>query len=516
MVGIEGADNSAMKIDVNKNHIICGDNLDWLKDVPDESVGLCYIDPPFFSNRNYEVIWGNGYELRSFGDRFAGGVSHYIEWMRPRIELIHRKLKKSGSIFLHCDWHASHRLRCMLDDVFGEKNFVNEIIWQRVKTVKNNVHQGRLGFDPNTDTIFFYVKSQESKFYPVMSAYTDGYIDKMFRYVEPETGRRYRLNTLLGPGGAAKGNPYYEVMGVKKHWRYSKEKMQKLIEAGIVVQSKPGSTPQRKQYLDEGKGVPIQSLWTDVQFVSHENLGYPTQKPEALIKRILDCASGPGDIVLDCFAGGGTTAKVASATGRRFVVGDVSPVACKIMAERINRECPKEKFELKNLPQSATELRAMNGHVFAETVCEMMGWDVNERRSGDGGIDGWSAAGHPIQVKNQKTASGRPDMQKFFGALAREKKKQGIFVAWEFSKDAMDFIADMKREHKVEIVPMRATEVFGSLLLDQKKSHEVQVLFEERFPDAWLDEHSVEADRKKLMKGIRAKRKTKRDVEKAG
>jgi len=120
-----------VKIDINKNHVICGDNEQWLKDLPDESIDLCYIDPPFFSERNYEVIWGNGYELRAFGDRFSGGISHYIEWMRPKIELIHKKLKKNGSIFLHCDYHASHRLRCLLEDSFGEDGFVNEIYWKR-------------------------------------------------------------------------------------------------------------------------------------------------------------------------------------------------------------------------------------------------------------------------------------------------------------------------------------------------------------------------------------------------
>src|SRR4051812_39572983 len=149
-----------MKIDTSKNHIVCGDNLEWLKDLPDESVDLCYIDPPFFSNRNYEVIWGNGYELRSFGDRFSGGISHYTEWMRPRVELIHEKLKNTGSIFLHCDWHASHRLRCLLDDIFGEEAFVNEIIWQR----KQGCGPVRGRYSNNHDTILMYAKGKKFTF----------------------------------------------------------------------------------------------------------------------------------------------------------------------------------------------------------------------------------------------------------------------------------------------------------------------------------------------------------------
>ena len=118
-----------LSIDVSKNNIMVGDCLDWLKEIPSKSVDMCYIDPPFFSNRNYEIIWGNGYELRSFGDRWKGGVKTYIVWMEERVKQIHRVLKDTGSIFLHCDWRASHRLRVMLDDVFGERNFVNEIIW---------------------------------------------------------------------------------------------------------------------------------------------------------------------------------------------------------------------------------------------------------------------------------------------------------------------------------------------------------------------------------------------------
>lgn len=118
-----------MKIDINKNNVVCGDCLDWLQDIPPKSIDMCYIDPPFFSNKQHEIIWGNGYELRSFDDRWKGGVSAYIEWMEERVRLIHRCLKDTGSIFLHCDWRANHRIRIMLDDVFGENNYLNEIIW---------------------------------------------------------------------------------------------------------------------------------------------------------------------------------------------------------------------------------------------------------------------------------------------------------------------------------------------------------------------------------------------------
>ena len=118
-----------LKFNLKTNSIVCGDCEEWLKFIPNNSIDLIYIDPPFFSNKNYEIVWGNGFEVRSFGDRWSGGIRHYIEWMRPKIKEAKRVLKDTGSILLHCDWHASHRLRCLLDDTFEENNFVNEIIW---------------------------------------------------------------------------------------------------------------------------------------------------------------------------------------------------------------------------------------------------------------------------------------------------------------------------------------------------------------------------------------------------
>lgn len=500
-----------MNIDVKKNHIVCGDNLEWLKSVPDESVDLCYIDPPFFSSRNYEVIWGNGYELRSFGDRFAGGISHYIEWMRPRIELIHRKLKKDGAIFLHCDGHASHRLRCALDDIFGEDNFINEIIWRR-QSSHNNSKQGSKHFGRIHDAIYFYSKSKDYQYDQQYEAHDEEYVKKAYRFKD-EDGRRYRLGDLSGPGGAAKGNPKYEVMGVTRYWRYSEEKMKQLIKEGRIVQTSPGAVPAYKRYLDEMKGNPLQSVWSDLdplQSMSGERLGYPTQKPEALIKRILLTASKEGDVILDCFAGGGTTAKVAADLNRRFIVGDVSPVAVKIMAERLLFDCPKIEFEIKNLPQTEGELKDMDGHRFAETVCEVMGWEVNERKSGDGGVDAWAGDGSPVQIKNHsKSAAGRPDLQKFVGALHGKKAKKGIFVAWDFSKDAMGFIADMKREHSLEILPMKCSEVFGGLLLDHTRGKEIETLYLERRPKNWASGIARAKDHKKpLDKAAAAKQKT--------
>lgn len=451
-----------MKLEKNKNYIFCGDNLDWLKELPDESVDLCYIDPPFFSNRNYEVIWGNGYELRSFGDRFAGGISHYIEWMRPRIELIHAKLKKTGSIFLHCDWHAGHRLRVLLDEIFDDKNFVNEIVWTysafKRKTARN--------FPRKHDVILFYRKDRDNFVWSTQ-----------FKPHRPEYLKRWKKD---------------------KNGRYYRDD----------VNPTKGGT--RVIYLDELEGEIVDSVWDDIPPVNpmaKERLGYPTQKPEGLLKRIIESASARGSVVLDCFGGGGTTAKVAFDLGRKFITGDVSPVAVKIMAERLLFDCPKVTFEIKNLPQTEKELKAMNGHIFAETVCEVMGWKVNEKKSGDGGIDGWTNDGTPIQIKNQSKAAGRPDLQKFYGALGKQKK--GIFVAWRFASEAYEYIAEVKRIHKIEITAFECSKIFGGLLLDSSKGKEIEELYLERRPKNWAANIAAASSQKEgIALTTEAKKKT--------
>ena len=501
-----------MKLPKNKNLIYCGDNVEWLKEVPDNSVDLCYIDPPFFSNRNYEVIWGNGYELRSFGDRFAGGISHYIEWMRPRIELIHQKLKKTGSIFLHCDWHASHRLRCVLDDVFGDSNFRSEIIWERTHGSKGDGRAPR-GFSNNTDTILYYSKSDSFNFQAVYLPYSEDQIKKRYKYKDAKG--YYSSENMRNPG--YRPNLIYNYKGYKPHpngWTVTKEKMAELDKQGLLIfpKDKDGRI-RKKNYLNKALGIRVTNLWNDVgalQNSSPEKMGYPTQKPEALVKRIIECASQEGDVVLDCFGGGGTTAKVCADLGRTFITGDVSPVSVKIMAERLLFDVPEIDFDIKNLPKTEAELKKMNGHLFAENVCEVMGWKVNAKKSGDGGIDGWTSEGTPIQIKNHSTsAAGRPDLQKFFGALAKEKKKKGIFVAWRFASEAREYIADMKREYKIEIEAMECKNVFGGLLLDSSKGNEIERLYLERRPKNWASNIAKAAAHKENLDKIsKAKSKT--------
>ena len=208
---------------VDTRVIYCGDNLDQLPKLPDQCIDLVYIDPPFNSNRNYEVFWGETKEKRAFEDRHESTAA-YIDFMRPRCVELARVLKPTGSFYYHCDWHACHYVKVMLDQIFGESSFRNEIIWKRASTIKGNFGQGSKLWSPNTDSIFFYTKGDEYTFNAQFRPYSKEYIDAFYRFTEPD-GRRYRLISMIGPGGGAKGNPHYECMGVTKYWRYSKKTM---------------------------------------------------------------------------------------------------------------------------------------------------------------------------------------------------------------------------------------------------------------------------------------------------
>ena len=389
--------------------IICGDNLDWLKKIPSSSIDLVYIDPPFFSNRKYEIVWGNGYELRSFDDRWKGGIKFYVEWIRLRVKQLHRVLKPTGSILLHCDHHASHRLRCMLDDVFGESNFVNEIIW-----VYKSGGATKKRFARKHDNIYFYSKGKKYTYNP---------------------SKEKSYNRGLKP---------YRFKGVKEFkdeigW-YTLVNQKDVLKFDMV-----GRT-------------------------SKERIGYNTQKPITLIKKLIESCSNDGQYVLDCFGGGGTTAAACWETGRKFITGDVSPVACKVMANRLKSlGC---QFETLAIPRTRQEWLMMGGHEFAERICGVMGWECNPKKTNDGGIDGW--ADHrrvPIQIKNHSKATGRPDLQKFLGAL--KSNDEGIFVAWDFTPSCHDFVIGAEQDYNKKIKLIEVKEVLGPLLINYKKRAEI-------------------------------------------
>lgn len=359
-----------------RNKVYWGDNLQVMSHLLREYRGklsLVYIDPPFDSKADYKKriqlrgkeIGNNqsAFEEKQYTDIWSN--DDYLQFMYERIILIRELLSERGSLYLHCDWHQSHYLRCILDEVFGKDNFINEIIWKRANTVKGNVGQGSKFWGANTDTIFFYRKSDQYVFNVQYKEYTQDYIDDFYKYYEPDTGRRYRLISMTAPGGNDKGNPKYEVMGVTRHWRYSREKMKDLIERGLVVQTKEGNVPQRKLYLDEGQGVAVQTLWDDIpglSAVSSERIGYPTQKPEELLRRIIVASSNPGDIVFDCFAGSGTTQAVSVELGRRFIGADINLGAVQTTTKRLVRLV--ENYSLKQQMFESEEVKYLGFEVY--------------------------------------------------------------------------------------------------------------------------------------------------------
>jgi len=475
---------------VDTRVIYCGDNLEQLSKLPDNCVDLIYIDPPFNSNRNYEVFWGETKEKRSFEDRHAS-TQAYIEFMRPRCEQLHRVLKKTGSFYYHCDWHASHYVKLMLDQIFGENQFRNEIVWKR-SSAHSDTKQGRKAYGTITDSIFFYNKGSSSTWNPQYTPYDQKYIERDYRRTD-ESGRRYRIDNLQGPGGAAKGNPYYEVMGVKRYWRYSKAKMAELIKQGRIIQTRPGAVPQYKRYLDEMPGIPLQNIWDDIPIISNrskEALGYPTQKPLALLDRIIKSSSNEGDIVLDAFCGCGTALVAAQELKRQWIGIDVSPTACRVMAKRLRDVCKLDEneelwrigrgFVVRNLPWSEKKLHEIPPFEFENWAVIAIGGTPNKAKVGDKGIDGriypvsamptkksgkddhpefgFMDKWYPIQVK-QKDKTGRPDIDSFEAAMVREDREKGYFVSFDYSSDALREIEDFFKHTGKSIVPFTVKEV---------------------------------------------------------
>jgi site-specific DNA-methyltransferase (adenine-specific) len=467
------------------NQLFYGDNLRVLREeVRDESVDLVYLDPPFNSAANYNVLFReasgeqSAAQITAFEDTWhwtheseatyqelvtdaperlarlteamrrmlgTSDMMAYLVMMAPRLVELHRVLKPTGSIYLHCDPTASHYLKLVMDAIFSVENFRNEIIWKRADTVKGNFGQGSRRFDANTDTILFYRKTELSVFNAPFKPYTDEYIENFYKYVEPETGRQYRLISMTGPGGAAKGNPLYEIMGVTRYWRYSKQRMDELMRAGMVVQTKEGAVPQRKQYLDEGRGVPIQSLWDDLTGLhahAAERLGYPTQKPEALLERIINASSNEGDVVLDPFCGCGTTINVAERLKRRWIGIDITHLAVALIQNRLRETFGTEltPFVVHGTPTdtaSAEALALQDRYQFQWWALSLIdARPAQDKKKGkDTGIDGYirylEREGEPartiiVQVKSGKVSSR--DIRDLVGVLDREKAVIGVFL----------------------------------------------------------------------------------------
>lgn len=435
--------------------LYCDDNRKRLTEFPDECIDLIYLDPPFFSNRSYEVIWGEEAEIRSFKDRWDAGVHGYIDWMSYRLAELYRLLKPTGSLYLHCDPNASHYLKVHLDDLFGGRQFRNEIVWKRFSG-KND--PGRFG--RSHDTILFYTRSDDYTWNRQYGPFEKGYVEQNYRYVEKETGRRYRRDNLTAnkPGGDVD----FEWHGARpyksRHWAYSREKMDQMLAQGRIEFRKTGM-PVYKRYLDESPGVPLQDLWTDIRLHSgsRERIGFPTQKPEALLERIVAASSNPGDVVLDPFCGCGTTIAVAQRAERQWIGIDESPTAVSIMKRRVEKAGATD-VEAIGQPTTVEDLKALKPLEFQNWVIRRIYGSHHPRKSGDMGIDGYSFFERlPVQVK-QSERVGRPVIDEFETAVARTGMHKGYVIAFSFSRDAKIEAARVKAEKKgpeIELIEVK-------------------------------------------------------------
>ena len=329
---------------------------------------LIYIDPPFDVGADFSMDIEIGEETFhkepnlleqiAYRDTWGRGADSFIAMMFERLTLMRDLLADDGTIYVHTGWGVSHYVRAALDEVFGRERAVNQVIWKR-QAAHSDSGQGSQHLGRLHDVIFLYAAGQAYPWNVQYAPYDESYIKSHYGRVD-EHGRRYRLDNLTAPGGAGKGNPSYEFLGVTRYWRYKRENMEELFRLGRVIQTKPGTVPQYKRYLDEMPGVPAQDIWDDISAVNSqakEAEGYATQKPEVLLERVIKTSSAEGDLVADFFCGSGTTAAVAEKLGRRWICTDLGKFAIHTTRKRliqVQREMkeagkPFRAFEVLNL-----------------------------------------------------------------------------------------------------------------------------------------------------------------------
>ncbi|CCI30596.1 DNA methyltransferase [Microcystis sp. T1-4] len=531
------------------NKLYYGDNLEVLrKYIKDESIDLCYIDPPFNSKRNYNQIYNNlGKEDQAQAQAFVdtwtwdnhanealeeiqsnyqgkftsqtidlidgltkvlgkGSLLAYLVSMTLRIVEIHRVLKSTGSFYLHCDPTASHYLKIVLDAIFCSQggDFKNEIVWKRADS-HNDGKQGSKQYGRIHDVIFFYVKSNQWLWNHQYLELPETTQDKWYRNIESETGRRYNKSDLTAakPGG----DTSYEWKGVKpptgRFWAYSKAKMQQFEAQGLLVYSASGR-PYLKRYLDESKGVPLQDFWSDISMLrgihQKERLGYPTQKPEALLERIIKASSNKGDVILDAYCGCGTTIAVAERLERNWIGIDITYQSISLMLKRLEDSFGKnvlDKIELNGIPKDLESAKALATKPDDRTRKEFEKWAVltysnnraviNDKKGADKGVDAIAYFQGDkdnrekiiFQVKSGNVKSG--DIRDLQGTMTLQGAALGIFIT--LKPPSKDMIQTAKSAgiyrgrymsqsvDKIEIVTVQE-------ILEQKKRLDVILTFE--------------------------------------
>ena len=422
--------------------IYCGDCKEVMGNFPNDAIDLIYADPPFFSNQQYEIIWGDGYELRAFEDRWKGGIENYVLWMSEKLAQCFRVLKPTGAMYLHCDWHASHYLRVEMDGIFGRENFRNEI---SVKRIRKNVHEHKTVKRLNVafDSILFYSKSDAHRIKPPMREENKPARYHGFDANGLRTGMDYDLFGYKPPVGG--------------HWRWTKERAEKAIKDGMLRANPKSGRPE--YLIPASTQTIITSVWDDISAYSFKSR-YPTEKSEALLSRIIEMSSEPLSLVLDPFCGCGTAIVTAQKMGRQWIGIDVSPTACNLMAKRLWKMHANPN--LMGMPFSEDDLRKLPPFEFQNWVVQRLFGRVSARKSSDMGIDGFTFEGHPIQVKQSEDV-GRNVVDNFETAIRRRKQKQGIIVALSFGKGAYEEIARAELHDGIQIKAVTIKE----LLKDQ-------------------------------------------------
>jgi len=409
------------------NVLYFGDNLEILRNrdyFPDECIDLIYLDPPFNSKKDYNILFkeNGGFEseaqIKAFTDTWEWGptaqntyheivtkgplkvgkligalhdaiggndVMAYLVMMTARLIELHRVLKSTGSLYLHCDPTASHYLKLVLDQIFGPANFRNEIAWKRF-----NFHADAKRFGRVSDRLLFYAKSADYIFNRLKTPFSNEYVESKFTHIDAD-GRRFRLSDLNPPGGRG---PVYEFHGVTKPWRFTKEKMLKLEAEGRIYTG--SKVAQLKRYLDELPGQALHEVWTDIATINSqakERLGYETQKPLKLLERIIKASSNEGDIVLDPFCGCGTALVAAQKLNRRWLGIDITHLAVALMRNRLKDSFPGIQFEVIGEPVDLAGAKALahqDRYQFQWWALGLIGArPLGEKKKGaDKGIDG--------------------------------------------------------------------------------------------------------------------------------
>ena len=471
------------------NQLYFGDNLSVLREhIPDESVDLIYLDPPFNSNATYNVLFkersgeDSAAQITAFDDtwhwtidserayrevvtdgpdklgrllqamrEFLGqnDMMAYLTMMAQRLAELHRVLKPTGSIYLHCDPTASHYLKLLLDAVFGHENHRNEIVWKRT-----SAHSDARRYGSVHDVLLFYSRTSDYLWNQMFQDYDPQYVEQYYRY-EDDNGRRF-MSGDLGAAGLQGGGYEYEWKGVTRVWRVPIQTMARLDSEGRVFYTRNG-IPRIKRYLDEARGLPVQDLWTDIESLRSwhkERIGYDTQKPEALLERVINTSSNEGDVVLDPFCGCGTAVAVAERLGRRWIGIDVTHLAISLMKHRLHDTFRDDLSEYKvvGLPEDVASARALATESEHDGRYQFEYWALGlvdarpatGKKGADSGIDGYinffddnsgKAKRIIVQVKSGHVNRGMIATLK--GDMERENAAIGVFITLEEPTEPM-------------------------------------------------------------------------------